>query len=206
MIATNPLAFVRSLAAVAAASLLCGAATPAPAPGQPQYDADGRMIFPADYREWVFLSSGLDMSYTAGPAMAGADMFGNTFVPLAAYRAFLATGVWPDKTVIILENRGGTSQGSINKHGLFQTTDYMGAEAHVKDTARFNGGWGFFGFGPDGQPAREIPHQAACYACHEQHAAADTTFVQFYPTLLPVAKARGTLSHAYLTETAAAAH
>jgi len=205
MIATKPLALARSLAAVAAVSLLCGAATPAPAPGQPQYDTDGRMIFPADYREWVFLSSGLNMSYTPGPAMAGADMFGNTFVPLAAYRAFVATGVWPDKTVIILENRGGTGQGSINKHGLFQTTDYMGAEAHVKDTARFKGGWAFFGFGPDGQPAREIPHQAACYSCHEQHAAADTTFVQFYPTLLPVAKARGTLSQAYLAEIAAAA-
>ena len=201
MIATKPLALARSLAAVAAVSLLCGAATPAPEPGQPQYDADGRMIFPADYREWVFLSSGLNMSYTAAPAMAGADMFGNTFVPLAAYRAFLATGVWPDKTVIILENRGGTSQGSINKRGQFQTTDYMGAEAHVKDTTRFKGGWGFFGFA-DGQPAREIPHQAACYSCHEQHAAADTTFVQFYPTLLPVAKARGTLSKAYLAETA----
>jgi len=201
MTAIKPLAFVRTLAAVAAVSLLCGAATPAPEPGQPQYDADGRMIFPADYREWVFLSSGLNMSYTAAPAMAGADMFGNTFVPLAAYRAFLATGVWPDKTVIILENRGGTSQGSINKRGQFQTTDYMGAEAHVKDTTRFKGGWGFFGFA-DGQPAREIPHQAACYSCHEQHAAADTTFVQFYPTLLPVAKARGTLSKAYLAETA----
>ncbi len=186
MATSNVLAFVLSLAAVASAGLLCGAATPAPAPGQPQYDADGRMIFPSDYREWVFLSSGL-----------------NTFVPLAAYRAFVATGVWPDKTVIILENRGGTSQGSINRHGLFQTTDYRGAEAHVKDTARFKGGWGFFGFGPDGQPAREIPHQAACYSCHEQHAAADTTFVQFYPTLLPVAKARGTLSAAYLAETAA---
>jgi hypothetical protein len=206
MITTNPLAFARTLAAVAAASLLCGAATPAPQPGQPQYDADGRMIFPADYREWVFLSSGLNMSYTAAPAMAGADMFGNTFVPVAAYRAFLATGVWPDKTVIILENRGGTAQGSINKHGLFQTTDYMGAEAHVKDTARFKGGWGFFGFDTDGHAAREIPHQAACYACHEQHAAVDTTFVQFYPTLLPVAKARGTLSKAYLAETAAPAH
>jgi hypothetical protein len=33
---------------------------------------------------------------------------------------------------------------------------------------------------------------------HEAHAAVDTTFVQFHPTLLPVAKAKGTLSPAYL--------
>jgi hypothetical protein len=197
------LVFAHSVVAAVLAAVLCGAAAPAPGGGQPRYDASGRMLFPADYREWVFLSSGLNMSYTAAPAMAGADMFGNTFVPAAAWRSFLATGVWPDKTVIMLENRGGTSQGSINKRGQFQTTEYMGAEAHVKDTARFKGGWGFFIFDTDGKPAREIPHQAQCYSCHEQHAAADTTFVQFYPTLLPVAKARGTLSKAYLEETAA---
>jgi hypothetical protein len=30
----------------------------------------------------------------------------------------------------------------------------------------------------------------------------DTTFVQFYPTLLPIAKAKGTLSAAYQKELA----
>jgi hypothetical protein len=192
--------------AMAAVLVLDGAAAPAGLQGQPQYDAAGRMIFPADYRDWVFLSSGLNMSYVPGPAAATGDMFGNTFVPAAAYRAFKKTGVWPDKTVIVLENRGGTSQGSINKHGQFQTTDYMGAEAHVKDKTRFKGGWAFFGFDTAGTPAEEIPHSAACYACHEQHAAADTTFVQFYPTLLPTTTKLGTLSPHYLAETAASAH
>jgi hypothetical protein len=32
----------------------------------------------------------------------------------------------------------------------------------------------------------------------------DTTFVQFYPTLLPIAKAKGTLTSAYLKEESAA--
>jgi hypothetical protein len=36
-----------------------------------------------------------------------------------------------------------------------------------------------------------------CYSCHEQHGAVDTTFVQFYPTLLPIATQKGTLSAAY---------
>ena len=191
---------------VAAASLVLLAGMTAlaiAAPGgEPQYDGSGRMIFPADYRDWVFLSSGLNMSYSADPAMAGHDMFGNTFVPAAAYSAFKKTGTWPDKTVVMLENRGGTGKGSINKRGVFQTTDYMGSEAHVKDTARFKGGWGFFAFNAVDAPASEIPHSVACYSCHEQHAAVDTTFVQFYPTLLPIAKARGTLSKSYSAETA----
>ena len=48
-----------------------------------------------------------------------------------------------------------------------------------------------------------IPQSVACYACHTAHAAVDTTFVQFYPTLLPTAQAKSTLSPAYLAEGAA---
>jgi hypothetical protein len=169
--------------------------------GEPHYDAAGRMLPPAEYRDWVFLSSGVDMSYSAAPAMAGGHMFDNVFAPRAAYLAFKRTGVWPDKTVLILENRGGASKGSINKQGLFQTGDVMGLEAHVKDTSRFEGGWGFFAFN-GAAPAQQIPYSASCYACHQAHAAADTTFVQFYPTLLPIATKLGTLNPAYVAETA----
>ena len=190
-----------ALSLTVAGALLLGAAVPAATPqGQAQYDVSGRMLFPSDYRKWVFLSSGLNMSYSTNPAMAGQDMFGNTFVQPAAYEAFEKTGVWPDGTIIMLENRGGTSQGSINKRGEFQTTEYMGAEAHVKDKSRFNGGWAFFAFDASGNPAPQIPHTAACYSCHEAHAAVDTTFVQFYPTLLPTATKLGTLSKKYLAE------
>ena len=193
---------LRPCSAALAAVFLLGAASPPP-DGAPRYDAGGRMLFPASYREWVFLSSGLNMSYSPDPAMAGRDMFGNTFTPAAAYKSFLKTGVWPDKTVILLENRGGANHGSINKRGTFQTTEYMGAEAHVKDEARFKGGWGFFAFDTAGRPASQIPYSETCYSCHQQHAAADTTFVQFYPTLLPTATRLKTLSPAYVAETSA---
>ncbi|HYU45886.1 MAG TPA: cytochrome P460, partial [Terriglobales bacterium] len=39
--------------------------------------------------------------------------------------------------------------------------------------------------------------------CHEQHGAVDTTFVQFYPTLLEIAKKKGTLAQGYMKEEAA---
>ena len=167
----------------------------------PQYDAAGKMILPADYREWVFLSSGMDMSYRDTPAMPGQHMFNNVFVPRAAYESFLQTGVWPDKPVLLLEGRGGAGNVSIAKRGVVQTGEMMGIEAHVKDTARFKGGWAFFAFDGD-KPAEMIPTTEACYSCHEQHAAVDTTFVQFYPTLLPVATKLGTLSAGYVAETA----
>jgi aspartate oxidase len=34
---------------------------------------------------------------------------------------------------------------------------------------------------------------AACIACHTEHTAVERTFVQFYPTLLDVAREKGTL-------------
>ena len=158
----------------------------------PSYESDGRLKFPANYREWIFLSSGLDMSYTPEAQKSDHSMFDNVFVEPTAYRQFVRTGTWPDGTLLVLELRGSASKGSINQHGKFQTGDLMGVEVHVKDTKRFKGDWAFFGFrGP--QAASMIPMTADCYSCHLQHAAVDTTFVQFYPTLLGIATAKGTV-------------
>src|SRR3954468_3570216 len=117
-----------ALAASVAALLLCTAAgAPASAnPDAPRYDTDGRLIPPAEYRDWVFLSSGVDMSYSESPSTADAHVFDNVFAPRAAYVAFKRTGVWPDKTLLMLENRGAKSNGSINRRGLFQTGEIIG--------------------------------------------------------------------------------
>jgi hypothetical protein len=80
----------------------------------------------------------------------------------------------------------------------------MGLEIHVKDSEHVKGGWGFYRF-DDKVSAKLIERPATCYTCHEAHGAVDTTFVQFYPTLLPLAKEKGTLSAEYLKDEAAAA-
>ena len=165
----------------------------------PTYTSEGRLEFPAKYREWIYLTSGVDMSYSPN-AMAGHSMFDNVFVNPDSYRAFVETGRWPDKTMLVLEVRGAGTNASINKSGHFQTPELMGREVHVKDTARFpDGGWAFFGF-DETTPSKQVPKEASCYSCHQQHAAVDTTFVQFYPTLIDIAKAKSTLSPAYLKE------
>ena len=191
-------AAVIALAAAGLIGLSASAVSQAQAPqAAASFTADGKLDFPRDYRTWVYLSSGMDMVYTEG---GGGQMhaFDNVFVDPAAYVAFQKTGTWPDKTVLVLEIRGAQEHASINKGGRSQS-NRMAVEVHVKDTARFKGGWGFYGFSGE-QPATLIPQAAACYACHQDHAAVDTTFVQFYPTLLPVSTAKGTLSAAYLAE------
>jgi hypothetical protein len=168
----------------------------------PTYTADGQLVFPANYREWIYLSSGIDMSYFQRGMGMDHSMFDTVFVNPEAYKSFLKTGTWPDKTMLVLEVRVAGTNASINKSGHFQTTELMGREVHVKDEARFPGKWAFFGF-DDKDTAKMVPKEAACYSCHEQHGAVDTTFVQFYPTLIDLAKQKGTLSAAYLKEEAA---
>jgi hypothetical protein len=192
--------YMKSLALLAVVVGLSAAPSPEPARGHdPQFTNDGQMKVPEDYRSWVYLTTGFDMSYTANPMAMGHHMFDNVFVNPEAYAAFLKTGTWPDKTTFVLEGRMAQSNGSINKSGHFQAGDVMGLEVHVKDSSRFKGDWAFFSF-DDGKVAKMIPQTASCYSCHSQHGAVETTFTQFYPTLLPVAKSKGTLSAAYLKE------
>jgi Cytochrome P460 len=177
-------------------------ALPTPAANESTYTSDGELRPPTNYREWVYLSTGFDMSYN--PAMSmDHHMFDNVFVNPDAYQAFQKTGTWPDKTMLVLEVRAAKNKGSINQAGHFQDTDVMGLEVHVKDESRFHaqGNWAFFGFDSD-KPSKMTPTTAACYSCHAQHAAVDTTFVQFYPTLLPIAQSHHTLSPAYAKESA----
>ena len=164
-------------------------------PDEPQYTNDGQLKLPDNYREWVFLSSGLGMTYgfvDSATNSAVGDRFDNVFVTPQAYKAFLATGTWPDKTMFIMEVRMSASKGSINRGGRFQE-GLVGLEAHVKDQSRFPAKWEFFGFGPTARTGKPQGPKSSCQTCHSANGAVDNTFVQFYPTLLLVAKAKGTL-------------
>jgi hypothetical protein len=166
----------------------------------PAYATNGDLLPPTNYREWVYLTSGIDMSYSPKADMADHSMFDNVFVNREAYRSFLASGTWPDKTMMVLEVREARTKGSINQRGHFQGTDLMGLEVHVKDEARFPGKWAFFEFDSLAKNGTLIPQGAPCYTCHAAHAAVDTTFVQFYPTLIPIAQEKKTLSEAFVKE------
>jgi hypothetical protein len=167
------------------------------------YTSDGKIVFPKDYRSWAYLTTGLAMSYSPRTQPNGQPFFDNVFVTPAAYRAFTETGHWPDKTVFVIEVRASREKGSINKSGHFQG-DVAGYDVEVRDDARFpNENWKWTAFdAPDAvgavAPAQAFPKTAACFQCHNANAAVDKSFVQFYPTLLPIARAKGTLNAAYV--------
>lgn len=160
---------------------------------EPRFTGTGQLIRPDNYREWIYLSSGLAMTY--GPADTAAATssarFDNVFVTPQAYKAFLQTGAWPANTMFALEVRYSATKGSINNAGHYQE-GFAGLEVHLKDPARFPAKWAFFEFAGSQQSAAPLPANSICQTCHAANGAVNQTFVQFYPTLIPVAKAKGT--------------
>ena len=185
-----PSARTRHILLIAAAVVLWSLALAAQAPiDGPTYSNGNTLVRPANYREWVFLGSGLGLTYDAA---ANSTTFTNVFVNPAAYRGFMSTGKWPDKSVFVLEFRASATEAPPNTTGRYQTR-LVGVEAEVKD-ARFADGWAFYNFrGADSAPPLAGQDAASCVECHTKNTAVERTFVQFYPTLLDVARAKGTL-------------
>jgi hypothetical protein len=164
-----------------------------PASDGPRFVNVNNLVKPADYREWIFLSSGLGMTYQPPGAAPAPPTFGNVFVNPSSYRSFMQTGKWPNGTTFVLEFRNSDSEASINKSGRFQTT-LANVEAEVKDS-RFPDGWAYYAFMASGTSAPPLTGDtvARCIDCHTKNTAVERTFVQFYPTLLEVARQKGTL-------------
>jgi hypothetical protein len=165
-----------------------------PAADGPRYVNNTSLVRPANYREWIFLGSGLGLTYEAEAARANqAPSFTNVFVNPSSYRAFMDSGKWPDGSVFILEVRRSATGTEPNTTGRFQT-DFLALEAEVKDS-RFPDGWAFYGFQQGAGSAAPLAAKEAeqCVECHTKHTAVERTFVQFYPTLLEVARKKGTV-------------
>lgn len=188
-------------------SLLVAAAVSAaddPKPGP-------KLLFPKDYRTWVYLSSGLDMTYKgeSGFKCKGGPcpkMFENVFVRPEAYSSFLKNKIWPDDTVFVLERRCSLQNASIDTKGSTQSTLALVA---ASQKSKLNG-WNYYFFAPDGdlnckgpdpvfdgqskEPFSNSSSEAmrqACWNCHKEHGLKDNTFIQFYPTLKPLVSTQG---------------
>jgi hypothetical protein len=175
---------------------VCAASWQAASPGSrsdwPQYTSGDELVRPENYREWIFLSSGLRMNSKASSGEG--EAFGNVFVSPSAYHQFCATGGWPDKTVLVLEKRMSSSKSSAQTVDHYET-DLIGISVEVKDTARFPEKWAYFSFDSSTKTAKAKP-KAMCWQCHNDGGAVENTYVQFYPTLKPLAQQFGTYRQA----------
>jgi hypothetical protein len=120
---------------LAALVVLCSAAllNSATPPGSgPEYTSDGQLKLPEHYRQWVYLTTGFDMSYNKDAMQMDHHMFDNVFVNPESYNAFLETGTWPDKTMLVLEGRMAQGKGTgANTYALPAEGRYALRESYV---------------------------------------------------------------------------
>jgi len=166
----------------------------------PRFVDGTRLARPTNYREWVFVGSSVGLTYLPPGNGTAAPPFANVFVNPSSYRSFMQTGKWPNATMLVLEVRRSSSESELVKGGRFQT-DLVALEANVKDS-RLPDGWAFYTWGPPSAlkdaadpapPGQAIPGEGTCVDCHINRTAVERTFVQFYPTLLEVARQKGTV-------------
>jgi hypothetical protein len=98
-----------TLLAIAILAGMPRADTPGPASDSPEYTEKNELRRPGNYRDWIYLSSGLGMNYNV--AAGDHETFTNVFVPQWAYREFVATGKWPDKTIFLVERTDVSHEG-----------------------------------------------------------------------------------------------
>lgn len=180
-------------------------AAPAVGPvSAPQYNDQGELKLPANYRTWVFVGANLGLEYRDGAAAAddaprpkdagnpprdkpaNVGNFHNVYINPVAYAHYIKTGKFPDKTILVLDifKAEHGPPKSIVAEGLFPGK-HAGVAVAVKNSARPDGAktdWAYYDFGLNASAARAFSNKA-CYDCHLEHADDDNVFTQFYPIL-----------------------
>jgi len=134
------------------------------------FEGGDALFRPEGYRDWIRVGpsatphrSGVDH----GAARATRTATPSVYIDPSGYREYARTGRFPEGTVMVWESAPVLL-------------------ASVKDSTRFDGGWGFFDFtGLEGRMTSkaQAPDSSGCRACHRRDAETDQVFTQFYPVL-----------------------
>lgn len=115
------------------------------------------LLRPEGYRRWTLVSGK------------------RVYISQSSYQAYAKTGIFPEGTVFVWEagpegpaSRVGSGPGGAE--GPHSTSSTL--LASVKDSTKFEGGWGFFDFSSSGgaplAKARALPESRGCRTCHRQ--------------------------------------
>jgi hypothetical protein len=151
----------------------------------PRFTKDGSLHEPDGWETWVMVGSSMGLSYNtpgAAPAAGAAPgMFHNVYMQPWAYRELMRTGVFPERTMLVLSFFEASRKSAPAKAGFYEGDRVPGIEIHLKRKGIDKSGWAFFGFADTASIGGKLPPSAACYSCHATEAAHDNVFTQFYP-------------------------
>lgn len=178
-----------------------GASVAAADPAYPEMDIppvweDGdKLVQPKDFREWIFIGAPLTPN-GLNNGKANFPEFHNVYVQPAAFKAYRATGKWPEGTMMVKELQlvNGTAEfpdGSRYEpsgRGYFPGA-VNGLDVAVKDSKRFSesNNWGYFNFNHSAPPylaSTEAKPIGECAACHIANADEDMVYVSLYKPIL----------------------
>ena len=151
-----------------------------------RFDAQGMLVRPEGYREWVYVGTPLtpnDMNNGNAPF----PEFHNVYIDPASWKHYEHTGKFREGTMLVKELVSVGSKLATSGAGYFMG-EFVGLEVAIKSAERFPdepGHWAYFSFGhayPLAETAKAFPSQA-CNACHQNAAADDFVFTQYYPVL-----------------------
>ena len=157
-----------------------------PADQLPRFAQRDQLLKPVGWEAWVMVGASTGLSYAAAPppaAGAAPGMFHNVYVQPWAYREFVRTGAFPQRTMFVLSFYEASRKSTPARAGFYEGDRVPAIEVHLKQTGIDTTGWAFFGFGDSAATAAMIPGAASCYSCHATEAAHDQVFTQFYPPL-----------------------
>ena len=158
------------------------------------FTADGELIRPAGWREWVFVGSPLTPNSLNGGEAAFPE-FHSVYIDPESWAHWKKTGKFRDGTMLAKELTLVGDTAATSGIGFFNGA-LQGFEIAHKDSKRYpeeTGGWAYYSFGHKPEPYDDTTAAmptVACAACHSAAAADDMVFTQYYP-ILKVAKGAG---------------
>lgn len=149
---------------------------------------DGELERPTGYREWVYVGTPVTPN-DLNNGKAAFPEFHNVYIDPKSWSYWKKTGKFRDGTILIKELVSVGSKGAVSGAGYFQG-DFLGLEATIKSEKHFKdqpGNWAYFSFSTKDhksltKSAKAFPPEA-CNSCHENSAADDFVFTQYYPVL-----------------------
>ncbi len=155
-----------------------------------QYDAEGQLKLPTDYREWVFVGANTS-PHELNDGKAPFNEMRAIYIDRDGYDYWKTNGTFKDGTFLIKEVMSATRYEGTTGNG-YAAGDIVALAAMVKDSKRFaedTGQWGFFRF-PKMKDSKFFTNVSGkygedrCSYCHEAAASeTDMVFLEHYPVL-----------------------
>ncbi|HSR68297.1 MAG TPA: cytochrome P460 family protein [Acidobacteriota bacterium] len=189
----NPILFlfvlVLGFAAAGVLTALAGTAPQGMSPRQEKlnFTADNELQRPDfSFRNWIHIGTPLTPN-DLNPPEAPFPEFHNVYIHPDDLDHYARTGKFRDGTALVKELVSVGSKAAPSGKGYFMG-EFTGLEVAVKDSRRFPdepGYWAYFSYGHS-YPLKakaSIQPTATCNSCHQQNAAEDWVFSQYYPVL-----------------------